>query len=136
MRSCPPVDSLAHFLASHLSEPERTQVEDHVENCIACQDNLNRLVLTAPGPDPNQLLSALADVTIPHATAEAAEFIEKVKQRVLGNGVYSQASETFRVGEFGTRPEVAGYEVLEELGRGASGVIFRRTIASWTDSSR
>ena len=122
MPSCPPVTALARLLANDLSEPDRTLVEDHVEDCSACQDGLNQLVQTAPGPAPTQLLSALSIGNDAYATTKADEFIEVLKRNLLSDGSGGRAPE---VGEPDWRPKVAGYQVLEELGRGASGVVFR-----------
>jgi serine/threonine-protein kinase len=121
------VKSLERLLGEELSDPERKHIEAHVEDCTACRESLNRLALSAPGPAPAHLPSALSEAPPQEAIDEAEAFLHQLKQRVLRSG--SDGGQTARPGEgesaVAEPPDVAGYEIQAELGRGAVGVVYR-----------
>src|SRR6516165_4810607 len=49
-RNCPEVMTLRRFLTEELADAAATAVQEHVEDCPACQQELRRLVGGVPGP--------------------------------------------------------------------------------------
>ena len=110
MSLCPPKDDLERLLSESLSEAARTRVLDHVEDCADCQKTLARLAESAPGPTGDCLLSALGGTSDVKSASEAA-FFQQLKHRV-------------RLPDSQT-PELDGFDIFEEIGRGAAAVVYR-----------
>ena len=110
MSLCPPKDDLERLLSESLSETARTRVLDHVEDCAECQKTLACLAESAPGPTGDCLLSALGGTSDVKSASEAAFF--------------QQLKHSMRLPDSQT-PEVEGFDIFEEIGRGAAAVVYR-----------
>ena len=105
MTACPTKDELERFLGESLHDPEFARILAHVEECAACQKTLQTLAESSPGPSAGSALSALGRTALAEATSHADAFLRQLKRRMPAPA--------------GPKPEVDGYEVFEELGRGA-----------------
>src|SRR5262249_10546138 len=113
------------LLAGQLAGGALAQVETHVESCVRCQKTLEQLTQSADwqrsGGDAPSL-------------EKSAAFLRPLMEgrpppgfRSHSNGTRDRlaAHLTRATAEWTPPPVVAGYELLEELGRGVSGVVYK-----------
>jgi serine/threonine protein kinase len=115
--SCPHRSELARFVVGNLPQASLARVADHVESCAACQTALDELDQLA---DP--LLSGLR--TMPAEETSAVGSV--VEPQLLATARAARDARRADVvwGTDGSR-RVGKFELLEELGSGSFGQVFR-----------
>jgi serine/threonine protein kinase/Flp pilus assembly protein TadD len=108
---CPTSDLLQEFLHESLAISDQPSLVAHVEECAACQVELERLSSSETKSILLNLRAALVETIDSQSAATTDEFFEALKRQTISPNV--------------PRPEVENYEILEELGRGAVGVVYR-----------
>ncbi len=129
MTTCPTKERIEQFLAERLDRAACEEFADHAEECDLCQATLAELT---PSDEPAQFLG------VPRAATQAdgGAGFQPAEHFLTDFGrleAYPTTDERDR--EFFDRlkhsvptplwPDVAGYEVLEEIGHGSMGVVYR-----------
>src|SRR5688572_7392720 len=111
---CPLEDALSRYATGALSEAEAHTIDSHLGRCTAC---LSRLDILAKQPDP--LVAALRrPAGWPKENHEGAEVVPTVL--VAGTSSFLPRTKDLMVGTV-----VSGYLVLEQIGHGGMGRVYR-----------
>jgi WD40 repeat protein len=118
---CPNEKDLQGLLADRLPEKDRTSVEGHIENCAACQRQLDELTRSG---DLKRATSRIVDGNGP-------AFLARL-QSDFPSTLFDQAAKSSQVLQFPgpTNPsaplgQIGDFEILQELGSGSFGWVFR-----------
>jgi len=108
--SCPDRDELARFAVGDLDGPALVRIARHVEHCPTCE-----LALEALETQPDPLVASLRTPATTGPTTVPADLLDAARS-MLG----------MTTGETETAPRRVGkFELLEELGGGSFGAVFR-----------
>lgn len=106
---CPAAERLADLLADHVSPSERSRLEEHVGRCTVCQD---------------RLLALAGDVrTLETSTTES--LTERPPESLLERLKWYAHELADAPVEIEPPPEIPGVEILDEIGRGGTAIIYR-----------
>jgi serine/threonine protein kinase len=132
--SCLSADAIAHYVQGKLSDDESEQLEEHVQECAACLETLSGQAENEPffhsalsqagcpseSPPPDADLAALKI---------RLKSLRQAQRTILEQpDPYRTRSESDRVEELGLGGEtgwLGGFRIIEELGHGGMGAVFR-----------
>jgi serine/threonine-protein kinase len=112
MPNCPPRESLELLLEEALDPEAAESTELHVESCLACQRVLDALVSSSAGSQPAHSAFSSAKSAREAKSPDDDAILQRLERRA-------------RRTESDERTAVEGYEIFEELGRGAVGIVYR-----------
>jgi WD40 repeat protein len=122
MKLCPTDDELQRLLADRLSDEVRTVVEGHIETCASCQQQLDRIT------QADELQLGVS----PAATKNTGPaFLQRLQHEYPAELLQDEAALNGSIHFPGPATEraplgsVGDFEIIEELGSGSFGWVFR-----------
>jgi serine/threonine protein kinase/tetratricopeptide (TPR) repeat protein len=113
--ACPDQSRFAALLSDSVSADEHQQIETHLSDCAECRRLLEALVSVADVVPRDSASSGPVDSPSP-ALLEA---LRRVRLRSPGEAAPATPVQAMALGRFGD------YDLLEEIGRGGMGVVYR-----------
>ena len=126
--NCPSHDEIQGWLIGTFDEPMVSQLQQHFESCAKCEQTL--ATLDIPSDEVIQQLSEL-----PSLDEDEADY-QRLRQRLLATPVsfpddqlaitFLSQAQRLADPQLGTLPfRLGNYELIECIGRGASGAVYR-----------
>ena len=118
---CPTIDTLQMMLQDELAPTEASPVERHIAECGVCRQVLEELT-----SDSDLILSRIVDRPEQGVEDFLRRMIENPPtpvQHSFGSMSETILAATSQVSR--TQPKIRGYEILDQLGHGGMGIVFR-----------
>ncbi|HEY2762062.1 MAG TPA: serine/threonine-protein kinase [Pirellulales bacterium] len=125
MVSCPPAESLERLLSDRCSELEQDAFEQHIETCTLCQRALESITAHGSIAIETKLRDALSSQSTAPKAANESDFLSRLADAALEQSGAPIDRRDIPPSDTKLNQDLDKYELLEELGRGAAGIVYR-----------